>query len=54
VLELCAPCKASASGSTKAYSPLQVAIKQGNAFVTVATARNPKGEIRGQIVANLG
>jgi NitT/TauT family transport system substrate-binding protein len=54
VLQLCAPCKTGASGSAKAYTPLQVAIKQGNAFVTVATAKNTKGEIRGQITATLG
>jgi NitT/TauT family transport system substrate-binding protein len=53
VLQLCAPCKAGASGSAKAYTPLQVAIKSGNAFVTVATAKN-KTEIRGQIAAKLG
>jgi NitT/TauT family transport system substrate-binding protein len=53
VLQLCAPCKAGASGTVKAYTPLQVAIKQGKAFVTVATAKN-KTEIRGQITANLG
>lgn len=53
VLQLCAPCKPGASGSAKAYTPLQTAIKQGNAFVTVATTKN-KVEIRGQITAKLG
>jgi ABC-type nitrate/sulfonate/bicarbonate transport system substrate-binding protein len=53
-LRLCAPCRAGASGTAKVYSSLLTAFKQSGVFVTVSTAKNPKGEIRGQIAANLG
>jgi len=53
-VRLCKPCGANASGSTKVYSGLLAALKQSGAFITVSTAKNPKGEVRGQITANLG
>ena len=49
-----ARCKASASGTAKVYGKVLTAFKNGNVYVTVSTAKNPKGEIRGQIAPALG
>jgi hypothetical protein len=48
---LCAPCKSGASGAAEVNGqPARMAIFQGNAYVEIHTKRNPKGELRGQIV----
>jgi NitT/TauT family transport system substrate-binding protein len=54
VLRLCGPCKTQSSGAKHVGGKILAALKQGNAFVTVSTPKNAKGEVRGQIVARLG
>jgi NitT/TauT family transport system substrate-binding protein len=53
-LRLCGPCGPNASGTATVYSALRTAFKQNGTFVTVGTAKNPKGEILGLIKASLG
>lgn len=50
-LALCGPCRSGARGSTKAGGGTVQALLTGGAYVNVHTARNPAGEIRGQIRA---
>jgi hypothetical protein len=46
---LCGPCSAVTRGSMELTSADAAALLQSNAYVQVATANNPSGEIRGQI-----
>jgi CHRD domain len=49
VAGLCGPCSAETRGSMELTSAEATALLKGNAYVQVATANNPSGEIRGQI-----
>ncbi len=47
---LCAPCRSGAHGTVRVSGqPARHAILFGETYVNVATKRNPRGEIRGQI-----
>jgi len=48
-LPLCGPCRSGIRGSAKANAKTVRALLAGRAYVNVHTARNPAGEIRGQI-----
>jgi CHRD domain-containing protein len=49
VVSLCGPCKSGVSGNATLTAALVKAILRGGAYVNVHTAKNPNGEIRGQI-----
>jgi CHRD domain len=49
VLHLCGPCASGQAGSAILSRDVMSALGSGRAYVTVRTARNPGGEIRGQI-----
>lgn len=46
---LCGPCKSGVSGTATLTAAQKKAILGGGAYVNVHTAKNPSGEIRGQI-----
>jgi hypothetical protein len=46
---LCGPCRSGQSGKATVSAAVVAAIKKGTAYVNVHTAKNPGGEIRGQI-----
>jgi hypothetical protein len=46
---LCSPCRSGATGSAYFSPPELVLARAGKLYVNVRTARNPDGEIRGQI-----
>ena len=46
---LCGPCTSGVSNTSVVTSAVVSAMKKGNAYVNVHTAKNPAGEIRGQI-----
>ena len=48
---LCGPCRSGARGNATLPAAALAAIEAGRAYVNVHTARNPGGEIRGQIRA---
>ena len=49
LLELCSPCKTRAAGAAYLSPPELALAQQGLLYVNVRTARNPAGEIRGQL-----
>ena len=49
VVALCGPCKTGVSGSAKLTKALIAAAGKHKLYVNVHTAKNPNGEIRGQI-----
>lgn len=49
LVPLCGPCKSGQSGTAPISTATLKAIRAGAAYVNVHTARNPGGEIRGQI-----
>jgi hypothetical protein len=51
IVRLCGPCKTGQRGVVKVKRTWVPAIKSGSAFITLITAKNPNGEIRGQITA---
>lgn len=51
VVPLCSPCRTSATGRATVTGATLAALESGRAYVNVHTARNPAGEIRGQIPA---
>ena len=50
-VSLCGPCRSGARGTSNVTSAVLAALESGRAYVNVHTARNPAGEIRGQIRA---
>jgi hypothetical protein len=50
IVPLCSPCKSGVSGSSPVSSMVISALKDGMAYVNVHTAKNPNGEIRGQVM----
>ena len=46
---LCGPCTSGAHGKAMISSKVRTALLAGRAYVNVHTARNPAGEIRGQV-----
>jgi hypothetical protein len=48
---LCGPCRNGARGTANLTAAVLTALETGRAYVNVHTARNPAGEIRGQIRA---
>ena len=49
VIALCAPCKASAKGVVSVSRRVFEAVTKRRGYVNVHTAKNPTGEIRGQL-----
>jgi hypothetical protein len=49
VVALCGPCKSGVSGSAKLSKMLETAATKHKLYVNVHTAKNPNGEIRGQV-----
>jgi hypothetical protein len=50
LVPLCGPCAATSAGTVKNVSAAAIkALKNGDTYVNVHTAKNPDGEIRGQI-----
>ena len=48
-VSLCGPCHSGVHGKTKVSAKVARALKTRGAYVNVHTAKNPNGEIRGQI-----
>jgi len=53
VVPLCAPCKSPAKGTAKVTGSLKSAFAKHDLYVNVHTAKNPNGEIRGQLAAGM-
>ena len=49
IIQLCGPCKSGAHGTVKVTEKIVKAIESGGTYVNVHTAKNPAGEIRGQV-----
>jgi hypothetical protein len=49
VVALCGPCKSGQSGTAKVTPMLTKALSRHTLYVNVHTAKNPNGEIRGQV-----
>jgi hypothetical protein len=49
LVSLCGPCKSPASGTSTVSKTQITAMLKGKTYVNVHTAKNPNGEIRGQI-----
>jgi len=48
-VSLCGPCRSGMSGRARISPAIETALETGAAYVNVHTAKNPNGEIRGQI-----
>jgi hypothetical protein len=53
LIPLCAPCKSPVSGTATVTAAEIAAMKAGKMYVNVHTAKNPAGEIRGQVTRAL-
>lgn len=51
VVPLCGPCKSGQTGTAPISAALKSAFKKHLLYVNVHTAKNPNGEIRGQLAA---
>jgi hypothetical protein len=49
IVPLCGPCKSGAHGTTTVSAAVKKAMATHHAYVNVHTAKNPNGEIRGQV-----
>ena len=49
IVPLCGPCTSGKSGSARISKAVIKALEAGKAYVNVHTAKNPAGEIRGQV-----
>jgi hypothetical protein len=49
IVPLCGPCTSGKTGTYKISKAVVEALEKGNTYVNVHTAKNPAGEIRGQI-----
>jgi hypothetical protein len=49
IVPLCGPCTSGKTGTYKISKSVVEALESGNTYVNVHTAKNPGGEIRGQI-----
>jgi hypothetical protein len=49
VIPLCAPCKSGVHGKATLSASLKRALAHHKLYVNVHTAKNPNGEIRGQL-----
>ena len=49
IVPLCAPCTSGKTGTYKISKAIVKALESGDTYVNVHTAKNPAGEIRGQI-----
>lgn len=49
IVALCGPCKSGAHGTMKVSAAVIKTVEGGGAYVNVHTAKNPNGEIRGQV-----
>ena len=49
LVPLCSPCKSGAHGKATFSAALQKALAHHKLYVNVHTAKNPNGEIRGQL-----
>ncbi len=49
LIPLCGPCKSPVSGSVKVTDAQMTDLINGKTYVNVHTAKNPNGEIRGQV-----
>ena len=54
VVALCGPCTSGMTGTATVSASLLSTIKKHGTYVNVHTAKNPNGEIRGQLVAKAG
>ena len=53
IVALCGPCKSPVSGTAKVTAAVIKALESGNTYVNVHTAKNPGGEIRGQVKGSM-
>ena len=49
IVPLCGPCKSGQTGTTRISKAVVDALEKNGAYVNVHTAKNPGGEIRGQV-----
>ena len=49
LVTLCGPCRSGRKGKAKISKSVASVIKRGTAYVNVHTAKNPAGELRGQV-----
>jgi len=54
IVPLCGPCKSGQTGTTKISKAVVSALEKNGAYVNVHTAKNPGGEIRGQVSVKEG
>ena len=53
IVALCGPCKSPVSGSAHVSAAVVKMLQSGNTYVNVHTAKNPGGEIRGQVKGSM-